>query len=176
MTDSIILLVEDSPRDEELTLRALKKSNVRNEVVVVRDGAEALDYLFATGGYAQRDPFILPEIVMLDLKLPKIDGIEVLRRIRADDRTKLLPVVILTSSDEEKDILGSYSAGCNSYVANNVSVNNATGAIINPTPIPTNPSTGQPYYTNSCNRRVGNIGVYDSAPSSTDTARSRPFT
>jgi CheY-like chemotaxis protein len=116
MRDNIILLVEDNPMDEQLTLRALQRNEIRNEVVVVRDGAEALDYLFATGAYAQRDPFLLPEVVLLDLKLPKIDGLGVLRRIRADDRTKFLPVVILTSSSEEKDVLGGYSAGCNSYV------------------------------------------------------------
>jgi two-component system response regulator len=120
MKDKLILLVEDNPMDEELTLRAFKKNNLRNEVVVVRDGAEALDYLFASGAYAQR---VLPEVVLLDLKLPKIDGLEVLHRIRADDRTKLIPVVILTSSNEEKDVLGGYSAGCNSYVRKPVEFN-----------------------------------------------------
>lgn len=116
MTDKIILLVEDNPRDEELTLRALRKNNIRNEVVVARDGAEALDYLFARGAYAERDASALPEVVLLDLKLPKLDGLEVLRRIRDDENTKLLPVVILTSSNEEKDLLEGYGAGCNSYV------------------------------------------------------------
>jgi two-component system response regulator len=129
MTDKVILLVEDNPRDEELTLRALEKNNIRNAVVVVRDGAEALDYLFASGAYAQRDPFALPEVVLLDLKLPKIDGVEVLRRIRADDRTKFLPVVILTSSNEETDLLGSYGAGCNSYVRKPVEFNQFAEAI-----------------------------------------------
>jgi two-component system response regulator len=129
MTENVILLVEDSPRDEELTLRALKKNNIRNEVAIVHDGAEALDYLFATGAYAQRDASILPEVVLLDLKLPKIDGIEVLRRIRADDRTKLLPVVMLTSSDEEKDVRSSYSAGCNSYVMKPVDFNQFAEAV-----------------------------------------------
>jgi CheY-like chemotaxis protein len=129
MRDNVILLVEDNPNDEELTLRALKRNKIKNEVAVVRDGAEALDYLFARGAYAQRDPFVLPEIVLLDLKLPKVDGVEVLRRIRADDRTKVLPVVILTSSNEEKDILGSYSAGCNSYVRKPVEFNRFAEAV-----------------------------------------------
>jgi two-component system response regulator len=114
--DKIILLVEDDPDDEALTLRALKKGNVLNEVVVARDGAEALDYLFGTGTYAGRDTSIMPQVILLDLKLPKVDGLEVLRRLRADERTKLLPVVILTSSDEERDIVDSYSLGANSYV------------------------------------------------------------
>ncbi len=111
-----ILLVEDNPDDVELTLRALKKHNIRNEITVVRDGAEALDYLFATGAYAQRDKSTMPAIILLDLKLPKIDGLEVLRRIRADERTKLLPVVILTSSTEKEDITDGYKFGANSYV------------------------------------------------------------
>jgi two-component system response regulator len=129
MKDKVILLVEDNPKDEELTLRALKKNNIRNEVVVVRDGVEALDYLLASGAYAERDPFALPEVVLLDLKLPKINGVEVLRRIRADDRTKFLPVVILTSSNEETDLLGSYGAGCNSYVRKPVEFNQFAEAI-----------------------------------------------
>jgi len=116
MTDPIILLVEDSSSDEELTLRALKKSNVGNRVVVVRDGAEALDYLFLQGAFADRDAHEVPQVVLLDLNLPKIDGLEVLRRIRADQRTKLLPVVILTSSREDKDLLDGYASGANSYV------------------------------------------------------------
>jgi two-component system response regulator len=116
MRDKTILLVEDNPRDEELTLRALQKHNIRNEVVVAHDGAEALDYLLARGAYAGRGAFALPEVVLLDLKLPKIDGLEVLRRIRSEEKTKLLPVVILTSSDEERDLLEGYQAGCNSYV------------------------------------------------------------
>ena len=110
-----MLLVEDNPTDEKLTVRAFKKSGVTNEVVVVHDGAEALDYLFATGKYAARDP-VLPAVVMLDLKLPRIDGLEVLRRIRADERTQCLPVVILTASKEHEDVARSYSLGANAYV------------------------------------------------------------
>ncbi len=116
MNDGIILLVEDNPDDVELTLRSLRQHNITNEVVVARDGAEALDYLFATGTYAGRDTSIMPAVILLDLKLPKVDGLEVLRRLRADERTKLLPVVIVTSSLEEKDMVSSYSLGANSYV------------------------------------------------------------
>lgn len=116
MNEKVILLVEDDPKDEALTLRALKKSNILNEVVVARDGADALDYLFARGTHAGRNVANLPSVVLLDLKLPKLDGIEVLRRIRADERTKLLPVVILTSSNEDKDRLDGYSSGANSFV------------------------------------------------------------
>ena len=116
MDNKVILLVEDNPDDEALTLRALKKNHVLNEVVVVRNGLEALDYLFATAAYADRDMRVMPEVIMLDLKLPKMDGLEVLRRIRADDRTRLLPVVILTSSDEERDVIEGYKLGANSYV------------------------------------------------------------
>jgi two-component system response regulator len=112
----VILLVEDNPDDEALTLRALKKSNILNEVVVARDGAEALDYLFGTGAHAGRDTRIQPEIVLLDLKLPKLDGLEVLKRMRADPRTRLQPVVILTTSNEERDVLSSYELGANSYI------------------------------------------------------------
>ena len=111
-----ILLVEDNPDDEELTLRALNKNNVVNEVVVARDGAEALDYLFGTGKYAGRDVTDLPSVVLLDLKLPKVDGLEVLQRVRADARTRLQPIVILTSSKEEQDMINGYSQGCNSYI------------------------------------------------------------
>jgi len=113
---TIILLVEDNPDDEALTLRAFKKSNLRNEVVVARDGVEALDFLFATGAYADRDVNLLPQLILLDLKLPKIEGLEVLRQIRADERTKLLPVVVLTSSKEQEDLIRSYSLGANSYI------------------------------------------------------------
>lgn len=116
MASSVILLVEDNPDDEALTLRAFRKNNITNEVVVARDGAEALDYLFAAGAYAERDSAVVPQIVILDLKLPKIDGLEVLRRLRAAPQTKLLPVVILTSSNEERDRLEGYGLGANSYV------------------------------------------------------------
>jgi two-component system response regulator len=116
MGDKIILLVEDNPDDEALTLRALKKNNIRNEVVVAHDGSEALDYLFGTGAYAGRDMSVMPTVTLLDLKLPKIDGLEVLRRLRADERTRLLSVVILTSSKEEQDLINSYRFGANSYI------------------------------------------------------------
>jgi len=116
MDNRIILLVEDNPDDVELTLRALKKNNVTNEVVVAHDGVEALDYLFGMGAYAGRDLSVMPTVILLDLKLPKMDGLEVLRRLRADDRTRLLPVVILTSSKEEQDIVNGYRLGANSYV------------------------------------------------------------
>ncbi len=112
----VILLVEDNPDDVELTRRALDSSNVANELVVARDGVEALEYLFAEGEYAGRDAADLPEVVLLDLKLPRIDGLEVLRRIRADERTRVLPVVVLTSSNQERDIVDSYELGANSYV------------------------------------------------------------
>jgi len=116
MGDKIILLVEDNANDEALTLRALKKNNIQNQVVVTRDGAEALDYFFGTGAYAGRDMRVMPTVTLLDLKLPKIDGLEVLRRLRADERTKLLPVVILTSSREEQDLINGYRLGANSYM------------------------------------------------------------
>ena len=112
----MILLVEDNADDEALTLRALKKNNIGNTVVVVRDGAEALDFLFCSGIYADRDPRDKPQVILLDLKLPKVDGLEVLRRIRADPSTRTLPVVILTSSKEEQDVVNSYLIGVNSYV------------------------------------------------------------
>ena len=116
MNDKIILLVEDNADDEALTLRALKRNNIRNEVVIVRDGAQALDYFFGGGAYAGRDPSIMPAVTLLDLKLPKIDGLEVLRRIRAEERTRLLPVVILTSSKEDQDLVNGYRLGANSYI------------------------------------------------------------
>jgi len=112
----VILLVEDNSDDVELTLRAFRKSKVLNDIVVVRDGVEALDYLFATGPHAGRDPNLTPEVVLLDLKLPKIGGLEVLRRLRAEERTRRIPVVVLTSSNEDKDILSSYDLGANSFV------------------------------------------------------------
>ena len=115
-SDKIILLVEDNPDDEALTLRALKKNNIQNEVVVARDGVEALDYLFGIGIHSGRNTRIQPQIILLDLKLPRIDGLEVLRQLRADQRTALLPVAILTTSNEERDILSSYQLGANSYI------------------------------------------------------------
>lgn len=116
MEGKVILLVEDNPDDEALTLRAFKKNNIKNYVVVAHDGAEALDYLFGTGRHTGRDVTELPQVMLLDLNLPKVDGLEVLRRVRADERTRLLPVVILTSSREEQDLMTGYRLGCNSYV------------------------------------------------------------
>jgi two-component system response regulator len=116
MDERSILLVEDNPDDEMLTIRALQKNNIRNEVIVARDGVEALDYLFGTGAYAGRDLTRMPQVVLLDLKLPKVDGLEVLRRLRADERTRLLPVVILTSSNETQDRMQGYGLGANSYI------------------------------------------------------------
>ncbi len=115
-TDKVILLVEDNADDEELTLRAFRKNNILNPVVVARVGVEALDYLFGTGTYSGRDTRSQPQVILLDLKLPKVDGLEVLRRLRADPRIRLLPVVILTTSSEDRDILASYALGANSYV------------------------------------------------------------
>ena len=112
----IILLVEDNPDDADLTLAAFEESKTLNEIVVARDGEEALEYLFATGSFAERDPKLMPQVVLLDLKLPKLDGLEVLRRVRADERTRRLPVVVLTSSNEERDIIRSYDLGANSFV------------------------------------------------------------
>ncbi|MEA2699333.1 MAG: hypothetical protein QOI66_3604 [Myxococcales bacterium] len=114
--NKVLLLVEDNPSDEKLTIRAFQKSGVTNEIVVVRDGAEALDFLFASGKYEGRDTRVLPAVMLLDLNLPRIDGLEVLRRVRADDRTRCLPVVILTSSQEHEDIARGYSLGANAYV------------------------------------------------------------
>ena len=123
MEDKTILLVEDNADDEKLTLRAFKKNNICNEVVVARNGAEALDYLFGTGAHAGRNLSLMPQVVLLDLKLPKLDGLEVLRRLRAHDRTKFLPVVILTSSNEELDRINGYGLGANSYVRKPVDFN-----------------------------------------------------
>lgn len=111
-----ILLVEDNPDDELLTLLAFRDNEIDNEVVVTRDGAEALDYLYGTGKFQGRDTAVLPQVVLLDLKLPKVDGLEVLKKIRQNNRTKLLPVVVLTSSKEETDIVRSYESGANSYI------------------------------------------------------------
>ncbi len=129
MRDKIILLVEDNPDDELLTLRALKKNGVINEVVVARDGVEALDYLFGTGSHAGRDIGVMPQLILLDLKLPRIDGLEVLRRLRADERTRLLPVVILTSSREQQDMVDGYGLGANSYVRKPVNFEQFVSAV-----------------------------------------------
>jgi len=130
-TNKMILLVEDNPDDEALTIRALKKNNIGNDLVVVHDGAEALDFLFATGAFSSRDINDRPQVILLDLKLPKVDGLEVLRRIRADERTRLLPVVILTSSKEDTDLVKSYSLGANSYVRKPVDFNQFVEAVRN---------------------------------------------
>jgi two-component system, response regulator len=116
MNTKVILLVEDNPDDEALTIRALRKNKIVNEIVVARDGVQALDYLFGQGAHAGRDTHEIPQVVLLDLKLPKLDGLSVLRRLRADERTRLLPVVILTSSNEEQDRIDGYGLGANSYV------------------------------------------------------------
>ncbi len=116
MKRKTLLLVEDNPDDELLTIRALRKHNLANEIVVARDGQQALDYLFGEGEYEGRPPEELPQVILLDLKLPKVDGLQVLERIRADERTRSIPVVVLTSSNEERDILRSYDLGANSYV------------------------------------------------------------
>jgi len=129
MDNKIILLVEDNPDDVELTLRALKQNNISNKVIVAIDGAEALDFLYAKGKYTKRDEKVLPILVLLDLKLPKIDGLEVLRSIRQNEFTKLLPVVILTSSTEEQNVLDGYNLGANSYIRKPVNFNDFQQAI-----------------------------------------------
>ena len=129
--DKTILLVEDNPDDEALTIRALKKHNVVNDVVVTRNGADAIDFLFAQGKFEARDPSVFPTLVLLDLKLPKIDGIEVLRRMKADERTKRLPVVILTSSQEDKDLAAAYDLGANSYITKPVDFEQFSEAVRN---------------------------------------------
>ena len=129
MEGKLILLVEDNPDEEALTLRALNHNGIDGQVVVTRDGAEALDYLFGTGSYVGRDTTMMPTVVFLDLRLPKIDGLEVLQRMRADERTKLLPVVTLSSSDESHDIITSYESNVNSYVRKPVSYTEFTEAV-----------------------------------------------
>lgn len=129
MKERVILLVEDNTDDEALTMRALKKNNIGNTIVVARDGVEALDYLFGTGKYAERDTSVQPELILLDLKLPKVDGFEVLKKLRADERTKLLPVVILTSSKEQQDIVNGYGLGANSYVRKPVDFQHFVSAV-----------------------------------------------
>jgi CheY-like chemotaxis protein len=124
-----ILLVEDNPNDVELTLHALKKNNLTNRIHVVRDGAEALEYLFSSGAYAGRDLNQTPKVILLDLKLPKVDGMEVLKRIKADERTRSIPVVVLTSSREERDIVDSYRLGVNSYITKPVDFDQFTEAV-----------------------------------------------
>ena len=127
--DVEILLVEDNPNDVELTLRALQKQNLANKVFVVRDGAEALEFMFATGAFVGRKVASLPKVVLLDLKLPKVDGIEVLKRIKGDERTKHTPVVMLTSSQEERDVLDTYNLGVNSYIVKPVDFSNFVHAV-----------------------------------------------
>jgi two-component system response regulator len=129
MSDKVILLVEDNPDDEALTLRALKKNNILNEVVVARDGEEALEYLFGTGKYEGRDTSIQPQLILLDLQLPKLSGLEVLKHLREDQRTALQPVVILTTSSEEMDISASYENGANSYIRKPVDFNQFIEAV-----------------------------------------------
>ena len=129
MEEKIILLVEDNPDDELLAIRALKKNHIMNKVVIARDGVEALDYLFGTGAYEGRDMSEMPQVVLLDLKLPKINGLEVLKRLRNDERTKLLPVVVLTSSREERDLTECYRLGANSYIRKPVDFTQFTEAI-----------------------------------------------
>jgi len=129
MKNKVILLAEDNPDDVQLTLRALKKSKIMNEVVVAQDGVEALEYLFGTGKYAGRDTKVLPQVVLLDLKMPRMDGLETLQRIRKDERTKLLPVVVLTTSSEDRDRVESYHFGANSYVRKPVDFNSFAEAV-----------------------------------------------
>jgi two-component system response regulator len=124
-----ILLVEDNPDEEGMTIRALKKKNILNDVIVVRDGEEALEFLFGTGEYAGRDTTVQPHVVLLDLKLPKVDGLEVLRALRADERTRMIPVIILTSSKEEQDMVAGYALGANSFIRKPVHIDDFVEAI-----------------------------------------------
>lgn len=149
--DKIILLVEDNPDDEALTIRALKKNNILNEVVVMRDGVEALDYMFRRGKYANRSPDANPQVVLLDLKLPKVDGLEVLKQLRENENTRLQPIVVLTTSNEDQDIINSYELGVNSYIRKPVDFNEFMDAVrelglywlvLNETP----PGYGKPKY------------------------------
>jgi two-component system response regulator len=130
MRERVILLVEDNADDEALTMRALSKNNISNKIVVARDGVQALDYLFGTGPYAGRNTSEQPELILLDLKLPKVDGFEVLKKLRADERTKLLAVVILTSSKEQQDILSGYGLGANSYIRKPVDFQHFVEAVL----------------------------------------------
>ncbi len=129
MEKKLILIVEDNADDEKLTIRALEKSNILNEIVITRDGQEALDYLLCQGDYKDRDPKIMPEMILLDLKLPKIDGLEVLEKIRQNEKTSLLPVVILTTSKEESDLIRSYKLGANSFICKPVDFSQFSEAI-----------------------------------------------
>ncbi|MBN2425684.1 MAG: response regulator [Calditrichaceae bacterium] len=129
MSEKIILLVEDNADDEELTIRTLKKNHIKNEIIVVRDGVEALDYLFCTGKYKSRDISISPVLIMLDIKLPKLNGLDVLKKIKSDKKTSMIPVVILTSSDEDRDLVESYKLGANSYVRKPVDFNDFQSSV-----------------------------------------------
>ncbi|MDN5374475.1 MAG: hypothetical protein PWP32_1240 [Methanothermobacter sp.] len=129
MTDADILLVEDNPTDAELTIRALKKNNLANKLHWVKDGEEALDYIFASGSYSDRDPENLPKLILLDLRMPKVDGLEVLQEIKRNDSTSKIPVVVLTSSKEDRDIVESYKLGVNSYVSKPVEFDEFISAV-----------------------------------------------
>jgi CheY-like chemotaxis protein len=131
MTERYILLVEDNPDDEELTLLSLRKNNLAHEIVVVRDGVEAIEFLFGNGQYAGRDLSRTPTVILLDLKLPKLDGLGVLKRLRADERTRMLPVVVLTSSSQDADVIASYNLGANSYVRKPVEFGSFVEAVSN---------------------------------------------
>jgi two-component system response regulator len=127
--DKFILLVEDNPNDEAFTLRAFKKNNILNEIIVVRDGQEALDFLFCEGDYSTRDKSLNPQVILLDINLPKIDGLEVLQQLRANEHTELIPVVIMTTSDEQNDLIRSYQLGANSYIRKPVELNDFMQAV-----------------------------------------------